>query len=172
MEAAVGDRIVIAATNLGGHVRDGEIIQVGSLGAPPYLVRWLDDGRETIFFPGPDAHVSHHELLEPESSVAAQTADSGVSATTPHQRVKNWRVDLYLFEQDAATMAHAVLHTDAPTALDTRGETRRNPSDVDVPEIGDEVAAARALRRLADRLLRVASDDIEAIEGHEVYLRQ
>jgi hypothetical protein len=85
--------------------------------------------------------------------------------------VKNWRVDLYLFEQDAATMAHAVLHTDAPTALDCRGETRRNPSDVDVPEVGDEVAAARALRRLADRLLGVASDDIEAIEGHEVHLR-
>src|SRR5512132_2794720 len=33
------------------------------------------------------------------------------------------------------------------------GETRRNPSDVDVPEIGDEVTAARALRRLADRPL-------------------
>ena len=56
--------------------------------------------------------------------------------------------------------------------LDSRGETRRNPSDVDVPEIGDEVAAARALCRLADRLLGVASDDIEAIEGHEVHLRQ
>jgi hypothetical protein len=80
-------------------------------------------------------------------------------------------VDLYLFEQDAATVAHAVLHTDAPTALDSRGETRRSPGNVDVPEIGDEVAAARALRRLADRLLGIASDDIETIEGHEVHLR-
>ena len=170
MEAAVGDRIVVAAADLGGHMRDGEIIKVGSHGAPPYLVRWSDDGRETLFFPGPDAHVSHHELLEPESSAAAQTAGSGVSATTPHQQVKNWRVDLYLFEQDAATIAHAVLHTDAPTSLDSRGETRRNPSDLDVPAIGDELAAARALRRLADRLLGVASNDIEAIEGREVHL--
>ena len=173
MDAAVGDRIVVAAANLGGPMRDGEIIKVGSHGAPPYLVRWSDDGRETLFFPGPDAHVSHHEVPEPESPGAAQTAGSGgVPTATPHQHVKNWRVDLYLFEQDAATMAHAVLHTDASTALDTRGETRRNPSDADVPEIGDEVAAARALRRLADRLLGVASDDIEAIEGHEVHLRQ
>jgi Rv2632c-like len=55
--------------------------------------------------------------------------------------------------------------------LDSRGETRRSPGNVDVPEIGDEVAAARALRRLADRLQGVASEDIEAIEGHEVHLR-
>jgi hypothetical protein len=132
-----------------------------------------DDGRETLFFPGPDAHVSHQELHEPEPPAAAQTAgSSGARAATPHEHVKNSRVDLYLFEQDAATMAHAVLHTDAPTALDSRGETHRNPSDLDVPEVGDEVAAARALRRLADRLLGVASDDIEAIEGHEVHLRR
>ena len=157
MEAAVGDRIVVAAAALGGSLRDGEIIEVGSHGGPPYLVRWSDDGRETLFFPGPDAHVSHH--------------GSGGSTTTPHQHVKNWSVDLYLFEQDAATMAHAVLRTDARTKLESRGETHRNPSDVDVPEIGDEVAAARALRRLADRLLGVASDDIGAIEGHEVNLR-
>ena len=77
MEAAVGDRIVVAAADLGGHMRDGEIIKVGSHGAPPYLVRWSDDGRETLFFPGPDAHVSHHELLEPEPPAAAQTAGSG-----------------------------------------------------------------------------------------------
>ena len=50
-------------------------------------------------------------------------------------------------------MAHAVLQTDACTRLESRGETRRNPSDVDIPEIGHEVAAARALPYLADRLL-------------------
>ena len=172
MEAAVGDRIVVAAADLSGHMRDGEIIKVGSHGAPPYLVRWSDDGRETLFFPGPDAHVSHHELHEPESPAGQTSGSGGAPAATPHQRVKNWRVDLYLFEQDAGTMAHAVLHTDAPTALDSRGETHSSPGDVDVPEIADEVAAARALRRLADRLLGVASDDIEAIEGHEAHLRQ
>ena len=63
------------------------------------------------------------------------------------------------------------LTADAPAALDSRGQMRPNPSEVAVPEIGDEVPAARALRRLADRLLGVASDDIKAIEGHEVHLR-
>jgi hypothetical protein len=32
MEAAVGDRIVVAATDLGGHMRDGEIISNGLIG--------------------------------------------------------------------------------------------------------------------------------------------
>jgi len=51
MEAAVGDRIVVAAATLGSPMRDGEIIQVGSDGGPPYLVRWSDDGRATLFSP-------------------------------------------------------------------------------------------------------------------------
>jgi Domain of unknown function (DUF1918) len=84
MEAAVGDRIVVAAAALGGPLRDGEIIEVGSHGGPPYLVRWSDDGRETLFFPGPDAHVSHHELPEPEPAAAAQPASSGATATSQH----------------------------------------------------------------------------------------
>jgi hypothetical protein len=33
------------------------------------------------------------------------------------------------------------------TEPDAQGETHHGPSDVDIPEIGDEVAAARALRR-------------------------
>ena len=165
MKAAVGDRIVVAAAMLSGPVRDGEIIEVGSHGEPPYRVRWSDDGRETLFFPGPGAQVSHHESERPAG------AHITGAAVVPHSQVKNWRIDLYLFEHDASTMAHAVLHTGAPTELDSRGEAHRNPSDADVPEIGDEVAAARALRHLADRLLGVASADIEAVEGHEVHLR-
>jgi hypothetical protein len=67
MEAAVGDRIVVAAAMISGPLRDGEIIQVGKQGEPPYLVRWSDDGRETLFFPGPDAHISHHHESVAES---------------------------------------------------------------------------------------------------------
>ena len=172
MEAAVGDRIVVAAAMLSDPVRDGEIIEVGSHGGPPYRVRWSDDGRETLFLPGSGAHISHHDSSQsgPPTGSRATSAEA-VDAPVPHPEVKNWRVDLYLFEQDASTTAHAVLHTGAPTALDSSGEAHRNPGDVDVPEIGDEVAAARALRHLADRLLGVASADIEAIEGHEVRLR-
>lgn len=90
MEAVVGDRIVVAAAMLDGPVGDGEIIEVGTQGGPPYLVRWSDDGRETLF-PGPDAHISHHGSLQPEPAAAQTTPAGAVTAATPHPHVKNWR---------------------------------------------------------------------------------
>ena len=41
-----------------------------------------------------------------------------------------------------------------------RGTARRNPIDRPVPEIGDELAASRALEDFAIRLHDVAADDI------------
>ena len=59
MKAEVGDRIVVASGTLHRPIRDGEILQVGEGGVGPYLVRWSDSGNESLFFPGPDAHVEH-----------------------------------------------------------------------------------------------------------------
>jgi hypothetical protein len=62
MRASVGDRIIIEGHRIGEPVRDGEILAVrGDDGGPPYVVRWSDNGHETLFFPGPDAHVQHFE---------------------------------------------------------------------------------------------------------------
>ena len=41
------------------------------------------------------------------------------------------------------------------------GTARRNPKDTDVPEIGEELAAARALSGLAHDLLEAAVADVE-----------
>lgn len=61
MKAHVGDRLVIRSSYEHEPLRDGEIVEVhGSDGEPPYLVRW-DDGRTSLIFPGPDAHVQHLE---------------------------------------------------------------------------------------------------------------
>ena len=87
-----------------------------------------------------------------------------------------WNVVIHLFDADDlradgdVTTAHAVLTTSAGTRLDGRGRARRSAQDVDVPEIGDELAAARALRDLADHLLRATSDDIAAVEHRDVEL--
>jgi len=62
MIAAPGDKIVIRSHHLGEPDRDGEVLEVhGQNGAPPYLVRWADDGHASLFYPGPDAFVSAPE---------------------------------------------------------------------------------------------------------------
>jgi len=60
LRAAAGDRLVIRGHHLGEPDRDAEIIEArGDDGAPPFLVCWTDDGRESLFYPGSDAHVEH-----------------------------------------------------------------------------------------------------------------
>lgn len=170
MKAAVGDRMVVASARLDGPVRDGEILRVGDAGGNgPYLVRWSDSGRESIFFPGPDAHVEHYgdenAAADPATSKPAQpVAVDG----PPH--TKRWQVDIYLYEAGESTSATAVLRSEVPEPLRSSGEAHRRPGDRDVPEIGDEVAVARALRKLADRLLAAAAGDIASIEGHPIEL--
>jgi hypothetical protein len=62
MQATKGDRMVVEGRRQGEPVRDGEILEArGPDGGPPYVVRWSDDGHETLFFPGADAHVQHFE---------------------------------------------------------------------------------------------------------------
>ena len=157
MKASVGDQIVIASDRLDRSARDGRIIECRHAdGSPPYLIEWSDTGRTALFFPGSDAHVEHLGGVEPPHE--------------PSRHVKTWRVELSLFESGDSTTAHATLVAEAPS-IDAVGKARRRSDDADVPKIGDEVAAARALRRLADRLLGAASDDIAAVEGHPVSLR-
>ena len=50
------------------------------------------------------------------------------------------------------------------------GRSRRNPTDPDLPAVGEEVAAARALTDLAHHLLEAAAHRIESWEGHPVEL--
>lgn len=62
MKAAVGDRITVRGHKVGDSNRDAEVIEVrGEDGGPPYVVRWDDDGHETLFFPGTDAYVHHYD---------------------------------------------------------------------------------------------------------------
>jgi hypothetical protein len=85
--------------------------------------------------------------------------------------VREWQVRVNIFESDDDTDAQVVLLADSPKHLSARGHSHRAATDPVIPEIGDEVAVARALRRLADQLLGTASEDIEALSGrHDVFL--
>jgi hypothetical protein len=75
---------------------------------------------------------------------------------------RTWHVAVHLFEQEDHTRAEAVLQTDAGTELRHEGLARRNPADRDIPEIGDELAACRALAGLAHDLLEATIADVAA----------
>jgi hypothetical protein len=78
---------------------------------------------------------------------------------------KRWTVDIYLDEHPETrhTHAEARLHTGDPTDVRGVGTSSRNPRDPEVPEIGDELAAARALVDLAGKLRAAAAAEIEAV---------
>jgi sorbitol-specific phosphotransferase system component IIA len=84
--------------------------------------------------------------------------------------MKRWRVEVFLGEQDGHTYAEARLHTELGDHLLGVGRARLNPHDYDVPEIGDEVAVARALTDLGHRLLITAAQDIEQVTNEPVRL--
>ncbi len=79
-----------------------------------------------------------------------------------------WSVEIHLGEHEGHTRAVAKLRTNDRTNLVGTGFARLNPSDRDVPEIGEELATARALHALADRLLGAAVGDIAAITHESV----
>ena len=85
-------------------------------------------------------------------------------------QVKRWTVTIDIDEHDGRTRARARLHTRDTDGLVGVGIARLNPADVDVAEIGDELAVARALADLAHRLLAAAADDIEGMTHEHIYM--
>lgn len=85
------------------------------------------------------------------------------------QHVREWPIKLYFFEEDGDTQARVVVRAQAGR-IETVGEAHCVPGDFDVPEIGDEVAAGRALIALGTKLLRGSEADIEDVEGHRVHI--
>jgi len=78
--------------------------------------------------------------------------------------VKTWTVQVDIDEHEGRTRAVARLRTEGQSLTGT-GLARLNPADRDVPEIGDELAVARALSELSHLLLDTAARDIEQTSG-------
>lgn len=81
---------------------------------------------------------------------------------------KTWHVEIYIGEREGQTHAEARLRPGENITMTGTGTARLNPSDRDVPEIGDELATARALSDLAHRLLHAAAEDIEDLTHEKV----
>ena len=159
MRATPGDRIILAGEQVDMPTRAGEVLEArGTDGGPPYVVRW-EDGHTSTMFPGPGAvlKVTDSSSLTGEEVVARPELGT----------LREWSVRVTIFEQGDDTTATVALLADSPEALTARGASRRSGRDPGITHIGDEVAVARALRRLADHLLTRAELDIEAITGEK-----
>ncbi len=164
MRARAGDRIILAGEQVDQPTRAGEVLESrGADGGPPYVVRW-EDGHTSTMFPGPGAVLKVTDAASAHVEEAAAKPDLGT--------LREWSVRVTIFEQGDDTTATVALLADSPEALTAKGTSRRSGSDTEVAQIGDEVAVARALRRLADHLLTQAEQDIEATTGeHDVTVR-
>ena len=80
-----------------------------------------------------------------------------------------WTVEIVFTDEGDTTRADALLET-GPTSIRGWGKAQRNPDDVDVPVIGTEIAAARALEDLVRKLLKTAEHDIEEHTGEQAHV--
>jgi hypothetical protein len=80
-----------------------------------------------------------------------------------------WTIEIVFTEDGDHTRADARLRA-GERERSGWGRARRNPSDPDVPVIGEELSAARALADLTHQLVHAAAEAVEKFEGHPVEL--
>ncbi len=79
------------------------------------------------------------------------------------RQLHRWKLTFEVDED--ADHCEMVVHLDAgDRSLFGTGRSRRNPTDPEVPQIGEELAAARALHDLANHLINDAWDAIERFQ--------
>jgi Rv2632c-like len=106
------------------------------------------------------------ELLRP-----SQQGELDLRLARPRRLVREaaWTAEILFTEDEDRTRADARV---SANGRDYHGWGRalRNPMDPDVPSIGEELAAARALADLSHQLVDAASHEVETFEGHPVRL--
>ena len=145
-------------------------------------MRW-SNGHTGLIYPGPGAVLRIGATEAAPNRDGCGSAHPAASAPIPasvpvtaHRRpevghVREWNVRVSIFESGDETSANVVLIADSPEPLSARGTAHRSSHDVGVPEIGDEVAVARALRHLADKLMETAETDVSVMTGEEAHIR-
>jgi hypothetical protein len=80
-----------------------------------------------------------------------------------------WQVTVSFTETDDRTRADAIIEL-ADERYHGWGQARRSPGDPNVPVVGKDLAAARALSDLGHQLVSAAASRIEDWESHSVQL--
>ena len=139
MNVHAGDRIEVTSNVLGVPPRYGSVLEART--SAGLRVRW-DDGNETVFAPASNCRV-----------VLPDEDDSGGVVTL------GCHVDVTLVEEDDECRATASVVT-TRGLLRADGVARRNPSDRQIPMIGEELAFGRALGALSEQLISAAAAHI------------
>jgi Domain of unknown function (DUF1876) len=84
-------------------------------------------------------------------------------------QTENWTIEVSIDEHRKRTRARARLRWRG-RQLTGLGIARLSPSDRNIPEIGDELAVARALSNLADELFAATAYDIHTATHEPVVL--
>jgi hypothetical protein len=168
MRAQVGNRVVVDGHHVGDARRSGEIYEIlpGREG-DRFRVRW-DNGGETILYPESDCMI-----FAPDSGRAmtaiAQNRRNAIEARNHGQfePAPAATMDLWFDEDDTHTEARATIRL-RDFELTGFGRARRRPHEPNLPAVGEELAAARALSDLAHQLLDLSSYQLEKREGHPI----
>lgn len=80
------------------------------------------------------------------------------------EQEKDVNLSIHIEEDDTNTTARAVLDLRGEH-FEASGMARRNPADPVKPVIGEELAIARALRKLESQITDAAEDKIERFLG-------
>ena len=150
MEAHVGDHVVVEAAKVGQARRRGEVLEIlHGTGGDRLRVRWDGDQHESVIVPGPDLRVE---------------AGDGAGVDRSSLRIE-------------VTMTEDADHCEAVARIRVRerefsgwGRARRNPSDPEMPVVGEELAVARALSEVSHQLVVAAADSLESALGRPVAL--
>jgi Rv2632c-like/Domain of unknown function (DUF1918) len=150
MEAHIGDHVIVEGAKVGLARRRGEVLEIlHGAGGERLRVRWEGNDHESVIAPGPDLHIEAGE-------------GGGVDRSS-------LRIDISMTED--ADHCEAV----ARVRLRERefsgwGRARRNPSDPEMPVVGEELAVAWALSEVSHQLVVAAADSLESALGRPVAL--
>ena len=76
-----------------------------------------------------------------------------------------WHVEMEFREDGQHTRAAAMVRLPDGSEVRAHGHASRHGSDSPQPRVGEEIAGARALNALAERLLTKAHDEIDHASG-------
>ena len=149
MEAHIGDHVIVEGAKVGLARRRGEVLEIlHGAGGSRLRIRWEGNDHESVIAPGPDLRI--------------EAGEGGVDRTS-------LRIDISVTE-DAD-------HCEAVARVRMRerefsgwGRAKRNPSDPEMPVVGEELAVARALSELSHQLVVAAADSLESALGRPVAL--